>query len=356
MMPDDMPFTPEEIDEQIDRSSQRAAPSSPEQQLVGDLRAFFAADAEALPRAVARGRERLAQQSSAQDSPQQRHSHASAPARVPSERPHAMKSLIHPFPQKSPWFSRISGLAAALLLVILVGGLVAGLVLVRLGQTTAVSQTQTSLKGGLEIVFRATCDVPAKHCTANDLKLLSTDSAALKGRVKDGLGIAQPVVRQQGSDQIVVDLPPQVRTQDALTLLTPTGKLEILDTGPLALAVGAVVTPGQYPVRFTGDQLDFTSVRATLEQQSGQPIIIFQFKSQYQTAFANYTQQNIGNYLTVTLDGKVIESAVIAGQITGQAEIAGGYTLADAQETAAIIRNGALPLPLTVVSKQTITT
>ncbi|HLV98145.1 MAG TPA: hypothetical protein VKT82_05655 [Ktedonobacterales bacterium] len=363
MMPDETPFSPAEIDEQIDRlaqprrSPQRDTASSPEQQLVDDLGRLYSAEAAALPRAVARGRERLAESSPAQRVPQP-HTRASDYAHEPEERQNTMRPFLKRFSQEPQRFYRLGSLVAVALLVVLVGSLVAGLVLVRLGsQTTIVSQPQTSLKGGLEIVFQASCDVPSKHCTPNQLRLLSTDSAALKGRIENGLGISQVVIQQQSSDQIVVDLPPQVRTQDALTLLMPTGKLEILDTGTTALQVGSMVTPGQYPVRFTGDQLDPTSVHALLEPQSGQPVIVFQFKSQEQAAFATYTQQNIGNYLTMTLDGKVIESAVIQSQITGQAEISGGqyYTLADAQETAALIRYS-VPLPLTIVSKQTITT
>ncbi|HEY7357693.1 MAG TPA: hypothetical protein VH590_14545, partial [Ktedonobacterales bacterium] len=72
-------------------------------------------------------------------------------------------------------------------------------------------------------------------------------------------------------------------------------------------------------------------------------------------AFASYTQQNIGNFLTMTLDNNVIESAVIEGQITGQGQITSGYTLADAQANAALIRYGSLPVPLTIVSEKTIT-
>ncbi len=359
MTPEEQPFTPQDVDDQIDRfshalhSPQAGGPALPEQQIVDDLHDLYSAEAEELSQALARGRARLAQNARVP----QRQSQASDHPSFLQERRSTMQSLLRPPSQGQKRFYRIGSLAAAVLLVALVGSLIAGLVLVRLGKTTTQIQAQPSFKGGLEIVFQASCDIPSKHCTQNQLALLSGVSATLKGRIEDGLNVSQPVVHQQGSDQIVVDLPPQVTTQDALALLTPIGKLEIIDTGPIALSVGAIVQPGQYPVRFTGDQLDFNSIQAIINQQTGRPSITFQFKSQYQSTFANYTQQNIDNFLTITIDGKVIESAIIRSQITGQVEIAGGgYTLADVKETAALIRYGSLPVPLTIVSKATITT
>lgn len=368
MTPEDRPFTPDEIDEQIDRSaqalrfSQKAAPATPEQHLIGELQTLYSAETEEMTRAIARGRERLAQSSSARLAGQPRRGRASAHPRLLPERRRPMKSLLKRFSAEQRPLYRIGSLVAAVLLVALVGGLVAGLVLVRLGRSTngialPGGITSPDLKGGVEIVLQASCEIPTNHCAPQQLALLSDVSAILKNRLKDGLGVSQPVVHRQGSDRIVVDLPPQVRTQDALALIGPTGKLEFIDTGPTHLEVGTVVLPGQYPVRFTGGQLDPNSIAATLDPQSGRSVITFAFKSQYQSAFANYTRQNIGNYLTITLDGKVIESAVIQSAITGQGQIAGdNQTLADAQETAALLRHGSLPVPLTVVSETTITT
>jgi hypothetical protein len=362
-MPDETPFTPEEIDEQLDRSLQalhaphHALPLPPEQQVIGELHALYAAETETLQQAIARGRARLAQQHQDIRAAHQPRSLNREQTSVPSERHQAMQPLLKLVSQRHGYFSRLGGLAAAALLIALVGSLVAGLVLVRLNKPTTISQPQTSLKGGVEISLIPTCDGPAKHCAPEQLQALAADSAILKGRIADGLGIAQPVVRQQGSDEIIVDLPPQVRTQDALDLLTPVAKLEIIDTGPQALTFGTVVQPGQYPVRFTGDQLDPRSIQAIIEPQRGQPVVTFQLKSQEQSAFAAYIQQNIYNYLTILMDGKVIASSVITTQTATQPEIKGLYfTLADAQQAAAIIRNGSLPVPLTVVEKQTITT
>ena len=211
------------------------------------------------------------------------------------------------------------------------------------------------LQGGVQVLLQATCDVPTNHCTQEQLNLMSDVRDNIERRVNGGLGVSEPVIQLEPPDRISVELPGLKNEQDAVALLGQTGKLEIIDTGPNALTVGTVVTPGQYPVRFTGDQLDPNSINATVDPQSGRPIITFQFKGQAQTDFANYTEQNIDNFLTITLDDKVIESAQIQSQITGQGQISGGnMTLDQAQATAALLRYGSLPVPLTVVSERLI--
>lgn len=211
------------------------------------------------------------------------------------------------------------------------------------------------LQGGVQVLLQATCDVPTSHCTSEQLAAMPDVRDAIERRVNGGLGVSEPVIQLQGNDRISVELPGLKNEQDAVALLGQTGKMEIIDTGANSLAVGTVVQPNQYPVRFTGDQLDPNSITATIDPQSGRPIITFQFKGQAQSDFANYTQQNIGNFLTITLDDKVIESAQIQSQITGQGQISGGnMTLESAQATAALLRYGSLPVPLTLVSERLI--
>ena len=80
--------------------------------------------------------------------------------------------------------------------------------------------------------------------------------------------------------------------------------------------------------------------------------MLFQFQGRQQD-FANYTRDNVSKYLTIVLDGKVIESAAIQSEIDGQGQITGGnITMADAQQFASYLKYGALPLPLVVESEQ----
>ena len=60
--------------------------------------------------------------------------------------------------------------------------------------------------------------------------------------------------------------------------------------------------------------------------------------------------EEFGNYLTITVDNKVIEPATINSQITGLGEISGGnMTTADARKLATLLKYGALPAPVKVI-------
>jgi preprotein translocase subunit SecD len=205
------------------------------------------------------------------------------------------------------------------------------------------------LQGGIQIVLEASCPSDQPKC---DIASLLPDALnAVQKRVAGGLSVNDAVVRQQGSNRILVQLPGLQDTQQANELLGKTGKMEIIDTHGTPLNVGTVVQPGQYPVRFTGAQLDPKSISATLDQNNS-PIVTFEFQGPARSAFATYTRDNQGGYLTVTLDGAVIESAQIQSEIDGQGEINGIGSIQSAQDLATQLKYGALPLPLAVVSEQ----
>lgn len=206
------------------------------------------------------------------------------------------------------------------------------------------------LKGGIQMVLEASCPSDQPKC---DIAALLPDALnAVQKRVAGGLGVNDAVVRQQGSNRILVQLPGLQDTQQANQLLGKTGKMEIIDTKGTALAVGSPVTPGQYNVVFTGAQLDPNSIQATLDPTNNAPIVTFEFQGSARSAFAVYTRNNIGSYLTVTLDGVVIESATIQSEIDGQGQITGIGSITAAQDLATQLKYGALPLPLAVVSEQ----
>jgi hypothetical protein len=149
--------------------------------------------------------------------------------------------------------------------------------------------------------------------------------------------------------------------QQALQLIRTTGELNIINTGSTPLSIGTDVTgmtctttcaSGQYKIEFTGAELNPSSISAGIDQADNQPMVQFEFQGAAQDAFSTYTHNNIGNYLTITLDNKVIESAVIQSQITGLAEISGGnMTITDAQNLASLLKSGVLPVQLKVISE-----
>ncbi len=213
------------------------------------------------------------------------------------------------------------------------------------------------LQGGIQVVMQVNCPDTNKNCDRGAAMSAIVDN--LQRRIAGGLAVNDAVVRTADNFRVFIELPGLTDDRQALQLLGQTGQMNIIDTGANQVPVGTDVTgqtcratcaSGQFKIVFTGDQLDTGAIQAGIDQQSNQPIVQFAFKGQARNDFANYTLQNVGKFLTVTLDNKVIESATIQSQITGNGQITGIPNLASAQDLASLLKYGSLPLPLTVAS------
>lgn len=214
------------------------------------------------------------------------------------------------------------------------------------------------LQGGIQFLLKASCPTDQPTCAIGSELQPTIDN--ITQRVSKGLGVNEAVVTyqqdpQSGNYYISVELPGLKSDTEALSLIGTTGNLVFIDTGGNYIAPGTTVDLTQYKGKtpFTGRDLDSNAINVSFDT-TGKPQIDFQMQGNAKNTFADYTQQNIGKYLTVVLDGKVIESAVIQSQITGQGEITGSMTLDQAQTTASLLRYGALPLPLNLVSERQI--
>ncbi|HJO05970.1 MAG TPA: protein translocase subunit SecD, partial [Chloroflexota bacterium] len=88
--------------------------------------------------------------------------------------------------------------------------------------------------------------------------------------------------------------------------------------------------------------------------QLGSPEIQFQIKPEAAERFAQYTGDNIDSYLSIALDGLVIQTAVIRAQISTSGSISGSLNSIRARNVAIQLRYGALPVPLRVEQNLTI--
>jgi preprotein translocase subunit SecD len=213
------------------------------------------------------------------------------------------------------------------------------------------------LQGGIQFVLQAKCPASSPHCDIGSL--IDATVQNINERINGGLGVSSATVTYQkdptsGNYYISVQLPGVKDDASALSLLDTQGELDFIDTQGTQLQVGSTVTPGQYKILYTGKDLNPSSINVSFNS-SNQPQIDFEMQGSALSSFATYTANNIGQYLTITLDNTVIESAVIESQITGQGEISGGsMTLAQAQNIAQILKYGALPLTLTPSSERLI--
>ncbi len=128
----------------------------------------------------------------------------------------------------------------------------------------------------------------------------------------------------------MVELPGVLDIAAVLPLLTSTGALAFVDSAGQPLEVGTNISgelcastcdPGQYKIVFTGGQLDASQVRATEDRTTSRWVVLFGFAGDSRNQFGQYTRDRIGEYLTITLDGVVVEAAVIQSEIDEQGEI-----------------------------------
>ena len=186
----------------------------------------------------------------------------------------------------------------------------------------------------------------------------------IEQRVNGGLGVSEPSIRivtSNGQPSISVELPGFSGNQtEAVNSLLKTGLLEFWNTGSSPVALGSAFDPAQFTQynpgnkpEFTGKDLDPNQVYVS-QDQAGRPQISFAMKGDAVGAFGTFTGKNVGNYLTVTLDKVVIESAVIQSAITGPGVITGNFTTQSAQQVVTVLKYGALPIALKIASEQTV--
>jgi preprotein translocase subunit SecD len=236
------------------------------------------------------------------------------------------------------------------------------------------------LKGGVQVLLQA--DVPPG--TKVDPGSMQAVQQIVTQRV-NALGVSEPVVQSAGGDRIIVELPGLKDPDAAVKTLGETGLLEFIDAGSTPLAPGTVVTtslggPSKNDVSLTPTANATPTAEATATSTTGnptptathvyqtimtgkdlksadvgfdqynQPLVNFTLTAQGSKTFADFTTKNVGKYLAITLDKKVIESPVIREPITGgSGQISGGFTLDSAKSLVIELRYGALPIPLKVV-------
>src|SRR5713226_8048049 len=200
------------------------------------------------------------------------------------------------------------------------------------------------LQGGVRALLIPDGNFDAK--TLNDAMPAVRDN--IEQRVNGGLGVSEPSIRivtSNGIPSISVELPGFTGNQtDAVNSLLKTGLLEFWNTGPSPVALGSAFDPTQYvqynpggKPEFTGADLDPTQVYVS-QDQAGRPQISFEMKGSAIGSFGSFTAKNVGQYLTITLDKSVIESAVIQNAINGPGVITGTFTTAQAQSVVTVLK------------------
>ncbi len=107
------------------------------------------------------------------------------------------------------------------------------------------------------------------------------------------------------------------------------------------------------PTGLTGSMISKASVE--FNTTTNQPLVGLNFTTDGRTLFDKITKENVGNYLGIFLDGTPISVPVIQDEISdGKAQINGTFSLDDAKTLVRNLNYGALPVPISLISTQTI--
>ena len=204
---------------------------------------------------------------------------------------------------------------------------------------------------------------------------LKQNITTLHNRINE-LGVAEPVIQQQGLDRIVVQLPGVQDTAKAKDILGRTATLEVrlVDEGIEARAAEA----GQGPVPFgseryldrnslpvivkkqvilTGENL--TDAQPGFDGQTQEPTVNLTLDAKGARIFRDVTRENVNKRMAIILfekgKGEVVTAPVIRTEIAGgRVQISGRMTTMEANDTALLLRAGSLAAPMEIIEEFTI--
>ncbi|MFI5014989.1 MAG: protein translocase subunit SecD [Hyphomicrobiales bacterium] len=179
----------------------------------------------------------------------------------------------------------------------------------------------------------------------------------------DALGATEPNIQRQGNDRILVEVPGLQDPQRLKDLLGQTAHLEFRFVAEQGAAPGDVE---QLPDQETGgmrtvekrvivDGADLIEAHLAFDSRTNEPIVDFTFNLRGGQRFGEATAANLGRFLAIVLDNKVISAPRINSAIPGgKGQISGRFTSETANNLAILLRAGALPAPLTIVEERTV--
>ena len=205
------------------------------------------------------------------------------------------------------------------------------------------------LQGGARVLLQAK-PIPGHTINSGDM---NAARQIIESRVNGGFGVSEPVIQvvQSGNQwYISVELPGLKKNiQSVESVLQQTGQLTLVALGPTQLPAGAS-TKG-YQVLARGDEIIGNDVNVGTDTV-GRPAVNVTVRDPGATAIYTYTQNHIGQYMGIAIDGKIYDSPVIQDALPGGIFQITNLTLDQANNLAVTLKYGALPVPLKIAGVQ----
>ncbi len=217
------------------------------------------------------------------------------------------------------------------------------------------------LQGGLHVVLAPDLAEGETIDTAQ----LDAAQTIIARRV-NALGVSEPLIQRVGTNQILVELPGVADPDQAVATFGNTGLMEFVDAGTNSLQAGDRINTSNseevieglptYDTILTGADLRADGAAVVYDQTTNQPIIQFAFQSGGPAdTLREYTTNNVGSVMAITLDKEVLTAPYIRSSIpNGEGIIEGTYTIEEAEAIVIQLKYGALPVPLKVIENRTV--
>ena len=204
---------------------------------------------------------------------------------------------------------------------------------------------------------------------------LKQNITTLHNRINE-LGVAEPVIQQQGLDRIVVQLPGVQDTAKAKDILGRTATLELRMVDESTEGRAAEMGSGNVPfgseryldrngnavivkkqVILTGENL--TDAQPGFDSQTQEPTVNLVLDAKGARIFKDITRENINKRMAIILfekgKGEVVTAPVIRSEIGGgRVQISGRMTTVEANDTSLLLRAGSLAAPMEIIEEYTI--
>ena len=222
--------------------------------------------------------------------------------------------------------------------------------------------------------FKLTATIKPEAARRVQDQSLKQNITTLHNRINE-LGVAEPVIQQQGLDRIVVQLPGVQDTAKAKDILGRTATLEMRLVDETAEARAAEM--GSAPVPFgserflerdgrpvilkkqviiTGDSL--TDAQPGFDSQSQQPKVDLTVDAKGGRIMRDTSRENLKKRMAIVLfekgKGEVLTAPVIQGELGNRFQISGSMTVAEANDLALLLRAGSLAAPMEIIEELTI--
>lgn len=226
------------------------------------------------------------------------------------------------------------------------------------------------LSGGAHLVYEADMSEVAP---GEEEEAMAALRDVVERRV-NVFGVTEPVVQVQhasavsgAKEQLIVDLPGVTDITEAIKMIGQTPLLEFKTEAPAGTPIQVKANPDgtvdlgsidlDQPQYIATDLTGKYLKRANLEfdPNTREPLVALKFNEEGTKLFAKITKENLGKTVAIYLDGVLMSNPVVREEIpTGEAYISGSFNPEEARELVRNLNLGALPVPVSLISRQTI--